>query len=93
MPFPFYWIGAVVAAAFLTTVMAIFGLLMKLMNRATTEVRQSILPGLVVGIRDWVDDRDIPTLPIISPRHDEGGPTVDEQPVAPLRLEQVRRAR
>jgi hypothetical protein len=93
MPFPFYWIGAVVAAAFLTTVITIFGLLMKLMNRATTEVRQSILPGLVVGIRDWVDDHGLPTPPIISPRADEGGPTVDEQPTTPLRLEQVRRAR
>jgi hypothetical protein len=93
MPFPFYWMGALVAAVFLTTVIAIFGVLMKLLNRATTEVRQSILPGLVDGMRDWVDDHGLPRARIISPRADEGRSSVDDLQVAPLRLEHVRRAR
>ena len=94
MPFPFYWIGALVAAAFLTMVITIFGVLLKVMNRAATEVRESILPGLVVGIRDWADDHGLPAMPITSPRSAEGGSAVDETPSnTGLRLEHVRRTR
>ena len=93
MPFPFFWLGAIVAAAFLATVITIFGLLLKLMSHATTEVRGSILPGLIEGMHDWADDHGLPPLRVISPRADEDEPSVDETPAAGLRLEHVRRAR
>jgi hypothetical protein len=92
MPFPFLWIGALVAAAFLTFMFLVFGVLMKLLNRATTDVRGSILPGLIEGIRDWADDHGLPPIRMVSPRSDEDEPSVHEPPT-PLRLEHVRRAR
>ena len=94
MPFPFLWIGALVAAAFLTFMFTVFGLLMKLLNRATTEVRESILPGLVVGIHDWADDHRQPASRIISPRAAEDVPTIDTTsgPTG-LHLEPVHRVR
>lgn len=94
MPFPFLWIGALVAAAFLTFMFMVFGLLMKLMNRATTEVRESILPGLVDGIRDWADDRRQAASQIVSPRSSEDTPTLDPTsgPTG-IHLEPVHRAR
>lgn len=94
MPFPFLWIGALVAAAFLTFMFTVFGLLLKLMNRATTEVRESILPGLVVGIRDWADDHRPSASRIVSPRATEDMPTLDPTSgPAGLHLEPVHRAR
>ena len=91
---PFYWVGALVSAAFLTIVITIFGLLLKIGNRGATEVRESILPGLIVGIRAWVGDDSRPVLPAVSPRADEGGSSLEETPAdAGLRLEHVRRAR
>lgn len=94
MPFPFWWLGALVAAVFLSAVMTIFGVLLKLMDRAATEVRESILPGVVSGMRDWTDGRRRPTLPIVSPRATEDdGPRLDDTPPSPdLRLEPVHRA-
>ncbi len=94
MPFPFLWIGALVAAAFLALTFALFGLLMKLMNRATTEVRASILPGLAIGIRDWADHRDRSVTRTISPRPVEDAPMNEEvSGAAGLRLQPVRRTR
>lgn len=93
MPFPFLWIGALIAAAFLTSMFFVFGVLMKLLNTATTEVRASILPGLIEGIRDWADDHGLPPMRVISPRADEDKPSVQETPTTGLRLEHVRRAR
>ena len=94
MPFPFFWLGALVAAAFLTIVMTIFGLLLKMMDRAATEVRESVLPGLVTGIRDWADGRGLPRVASSSPRAAESGSGLEETPTnAGLRLEHVRRAR
>lgn len=90
---PFYWLGALVAAAFLTTVVAIFGLLLRIANGAATEVRDSILPGLVAGIRAWAGDDDGRAMRAVSPRALVGGPSLEETPAAGLRLEHVRRAR
>jgi hypothetical protein len=93
MPFPFYWVGALVAAVFLTVVMTVFGVLLKLMNRAATEVRESILPGLVSGLRDWADEHGLPAIQRSSPRSSEDGPQLDDTPPSTgLRLEHVRRA-
>ena len=39
---PFYWVGALVSVALLTTVITIFGLLLKVGSNAATELRVSI---------------------------------------------------
>ena len=90
---PFYWVGALVSMAFLTVAISIFGLLLKLGDRAATEMRDSILPGLITGIRDWAADHDRPAQRGGSPRADDGESSAEEMPglVAP-RLEHVRRA-
>jgi hypothetical protein len=93
MPFPFYWAGALVAAVFLTVVLTVFGVLLKLMDRAATEVKESILPGLVSGMRDWADGQRRPALRIPSPRAAEDGPQLDDTPPSDaIRLEHVRPA-
>ena len=57
MPFPFYWIGALVAGLVLAGALAVFGLALDVVMRATNGVRGSVLPGLVAGFREWTADR------------------------------------
>ena len=90
---PFYWVGALVSMALLTTVVTIFGLLLKIGSNAATELRESILPGLVAGIRDWADDQAPPTPPVVSPRAGEADRRSKKPPAAGLRMERVRRGR
>lgn len=89
---PFYWVGALFSAAFLAFVITVFGLLLKLGGRAATETRESILPGLIEGIRDWTGRHPLPTP--ISPHASEEGSSLEPttRPVR-LRLEHVRRGR
>ena len=90
---PFYWVGALVSVALLTTVITIFGLLLKVGSNAATELRVSILPGLIAGIRNWADDQAPPTPPVVSPRAGESGSSLEATPAAGLRMERVRRGR
>jgi hypothetical protein len=57
MPFPFLPIGALVAASVLVGALTIFGLALRATDRAVTRaatgLRQSVLPGLVSGMRGW----------------------------------------
>jgi hypothetical protein len=53
MPFPFIWMGALVAGLVLVGALAAFGLALEAVTRVTTDFRGSILPGLVAGIREW----------------------------------------
>ncbi len=78
MPFPFYWIGAFVAGAFLGTVLTIFGLSLRLLTRTTSEVRSSILPGLVSGMRDWAAEQGTVVRRIVSPGGSEPGGEIDD---------------
>jgi len=94
MEFPFHWIGVLVAAAFLSIVMVIFGILLTIANQAATEVRESILPSMVAGIREWTHDPRLPTIPITSPPDGDGGSVIDESPTnAGVPGEPVLRAR
>ncbi len=89
---PFYWVGAIASAAFLAIVITVFGLLLKVGSSAATEVRESILPGLVAGIRNWTDDQGSPTPAVSSPGAGVAGSTFEETRAAEgLRLERVRR--
>lgn len=78
MPFPFYWIGAIVAALFLTSVLTVFGIALRLLTRTSTEVRASILPGLVSGLRSWTRDGREAARRLVSPRSVDTGATMEE---------------
>ena len=94
MAFPFLWAGALVAAAFLSIVFIVFGILLRIVNRTATELRGSILPGLVGGIRDWTVDHGLRAIATSSPPPAEGTSRIEETtPVAGLRVEPVRRER
>jgi hypothetical protein len=89
MPFPFYWIGALVAGAFLSLVLTIFALALRLLTRTTSEIRGSILPGLVSGFRDWAGDRSV-VRRLVSPRSPEPGDGIeDAAPVQALPAERL----
>ncbi len=57
MPFPFLPGGAILAVAFLVGVLTLFGLGLRLMDRAirrvASDVRDSMVPGIVAGLRGW----------------------------------------
>ncbi len=75
MPFPFFWIGAVFAGAVLVAVFAVFGAVMRALDRAATEVTGTILPGLVEGFRDWPNGRHRAVRRAGSPRSSEPTPS------------------
>jgi hypothetical protein len=77
MPFPFLWTGALVAAAFLSLVLTIFALGLRFLTRATTEVRGSILPGVVSGFGEWTGERSS-VRRVASPRSPEPEDRIDE---------------
>jgi hypothetical protein len=57
MAFPFWWIGAFAAGLFLAAAFTLFGLALRLLDHSATEIRGSMLPGLVSGLRDWTGTR------------------------------------
>ncbi len=77
MPFPFLWTGALLAAAFLSIVFTTFALALHLLDRTTTELRGSILPGLVSGLDDWSSRRS-PLRRPASPTGSEAVGEIDE---------------
>ncbi len=77
MPFPFLWTGALLAAAFLSLMFAVFGLLVHLLDRSFTELRGSILPGLVSGLGDWAGDHPV-IRRLASPGGREPGGEIDD---------------
>ena len=60
MPFPFLPFGAVVAASVMILALTLFGLALRAMDRAASravsELRLSIVPGMVSGMRRWVPE-------------------------------------
>jgi hypothetical protein len=57
VPFPFLPLGWVLAVTVLVGALTLFGLALRAMDRAATrvggELRATILPGLVAGLRQW----------------------------------------
>jgi hypothetical protein len=57
MPFPFLPLGWLLAVAVLVAALTVFGLVLRAMDRAVTratgELRTTVLPGLVTGLRQW----------------------------------------
>ena len=60
MPFPFLPFGAIVAASVMILALTLFGLALRTMDRAASraasELRLSIVPGVVAGMRRWVPE-------------------------------------
>lgn len=90
MPFPFYWIGAFVAGAFLSLVLTLFALALRFLTRTTPDVRGSILPGLVSGFRDWAGDRNSRVRRLVSPGGSEPGNAIEDVPLKAPRSEALR---
>lgn len=81
MPFPFYWIGAIVASVVLLVTLSLFGAALRAIDRAVMGVRGSILPGLVEGFRDWTDDlRPARRRRTVSPSGPETGDGIEDAP-------------
>jgi hypothetical protein len=57
VPFPFLPGGAILAAAVLGGAFALFTVLLRLLDRAATEIGGAMLPGVVHGLRDWSRSR------------------------------------
>lgn len=85
MPFPFYPVGALVAAVFLGTTLTLFALALHVIDRTVTRVGGSVLSGLVSGLSGWSESRRAATTPI-SP-----GAADREEAVAAVPVEHVRR--
>ena len=60
MAFPFYPMGLIAAAAVLAGTLAVFRLLLLVLDRGAAELRGSIGPGLVRGVRAWTAEHDQP---------------------------------
>jgi hypothetical protein len=66
MAFPFYPVGAITATLVLGGTLVAFRLLLLALDRGAAELRGSIGPGLVRGVRAWTEehsDRPAPTTP------------------------------
>jgi hypothetical protein len=74
MPFPFYPGGVVAAVLVLAGTFAVFRTLLLALDRGAAELRGSIGPGLVRGVRAWAEDRrrPDPSEPPRSPRAERG---------------------
>ena len=53
MPFPFLPAGAVLAATVLVAALSVFGLVPRAMDRAIVGLRDTVVSGLVSGLRTW----------------------------------------
>jgi hypothetical protein len=81
MQVPFFWLGALAAGLLLTAVLALFGVALNLLSRATNEVRGSILPGLVSGFRGWATERGPARPRSSSPRSVESSSPFEDIPL------------
>lgn len=57
MPFPFLPFGVLLGLAVLAGVLTLFGLALRLVDRAILEARPGALPGMVAGFRRWLEER------------------------------------
>ena len=53
MPFPFLPVGAIVAASVLIGALAIFGLILKTMDRAAVGLRDMAVSSIASGLKSW----------------------------------------
>jgi hypothetical protein len=72
MAFPFYPAGAITATLLLGAILVVFRLLLVALDRGAAELRGSIGPGLVSGVRAWAEGRE-PAAPTTSTASPTGG--------------------
>jgi hypothetical protein len=68
MSFPFLPGGAILAMLVLGGAFALFALVLRAIDRTATEIKGSVLPGVVAGLRDWSRTRDRGRARTSSPR-------------------------
>ena len=64
MAFPFYPLGIITASLALGGTLVVFRVLLLVMDRGAAELRGSIGPGLVRGVRAWAEERQRPDSPL-----------------------------
>lgn len=70
MAFPFYPVGAIIATLVLGGTLFLFRMLLLALDRGAAELRGSIGPGLVRGVRAWIEEPEHPDPPTpTTPRH------------------------
>jgi hypothetical protein len=78
MAFPFWWVGAAVAALFLAGAFTLFALAMRALVWTADEVRESMLPGIVSGFRGWTGEGTRPARVVPPPAAGTSEPQVEE---------------
>ena len=63
MPFPFFPIGALLAGAILAAALTLFVAAMMAMDRAISRATESVVSGLVSGIRGWATEHPTVAVP------------------------------
>jgi len=67
MPFPFLPAGALLAASVLIGALVVFGLILRAMDRAIVGLRDTMISGLVSGLRTWRSASGDPLMVVSSP--------------------------
>lgn len=82
MAFPFFPAGAIAATLFLGGTLTVFRLLLLALDRGAAELRGSIGPGLVRGVRAWGTATDLPdpSAPSAPPRSPGSPPPAGSLP-------------
>jgi hypothetical protein len=91
MPFPFLPAGALVAVSVLIGALTAFGLVLRATDRAATRavtgLRDSVLPGLVSGLRGWgVQNGRTPIHSTGLPFGSPGSPPAVQAPPAEIEI-------
>jgi hypothetical protein len=81
MPFPFMPVGAIVAAALLGAVLTVFVWTLMALDRMASRAADSVVSGLVSGLRGWSADRPFPPDPKTPARPPDDPPDIADQPV------------
>lgn len=85
MPFPFVPVGAIVAGAILGAVLTIFVWTLMALDRMASRAADSVVSGLVSGLRGWSADGTAPPEPVVtSPSAPAGDSSEPADRPAPL---------
>jgi len=66
MPFPFVPVGAILAGAILGAALTIFVWTLMALDRMASRAADSVVSGLVSGLRGWSADRTAPPDPVVA---------------------------
>ena len=73
MPFPFVPVGAIVAGAILGAALTLFVWTLMALDRMATRAADSVVSGLVAGLRGWSGNRAAPPDRVITSRSSPSG--------------------